>query len=312
MEILPKEPLLEHSYADVLEIRKLYNFEKSEDIQEAVDIIEEWLGKQDHIVKKNFSRRFIEATILSSKGSLEKTKMRIDKMCTFKTLLPHYFGDYNLKDFERFYDCIKIAHLPKKAPKQNRVVVVKAYEEPFYPDIIMDAVRICYITGEYMKVHDVADGYIFVCDYRNLNILNAVKNINIIDLRHGMTILIDGLGCNVRGIHMITPSKYIELLINLFKQTISEKIAQRVFVHKDLESLHNVIPREILPEDLGGKEESVDDMHKQWKKLFFSEEHREYMRSIRACCTDESLRTNNAFQDEYMGMPGTFRTLHVD
>ncbi|KAI5631476.1 CRAL/TRIO domain-containing protein [Phthorimaea operculella] len=312
MEILPPEPFLEHSYEDVWEIRRMYNFEKLEDIREAIDIIEEWLSQQNHIVKKNFSRRFIEATILSSKGSLEKTKMRIDKLCTFKTLLPKYFGVYTFEDLERFYKCITIAPLPKKAPGQNRIEVIKAHEEPFYDEIIIDAVRVCYLYGEYMKVHDVADGFIFVCDYRKLNILNAIKNINLMDLRHGMTILIDGLGCNVRGIHLITSSTYIELLINLFKQTISEKIAKRVFVHKDLESLHEVIPQEILPKDLGGKEESVDEIHKKWMKIFFNEEHTEYMRSINECCTDESLRMNDAFKDEYMGMPGTFRTLHVD
>ena len=60
---------------------------------------------------------------------------------------------------------------------------------------------------------------------------------------------------------MITESKSIEMLINTFKQFVSEKIGNRMYVQRTVEDLHKVIPRELLPSDYGGDQKSVDSLH---------------------------------------------------
>lgn len=63
------------------------------------------------------------------------------------------------------------------------------------------------------------------------------------------------------SIHMLTESKAIELIINTVKQFVSEKIADRMHVQRTLEDLYKVVPRELLPEDYGGKQGSVESLH---------------------------------------------------
>lgn len=47
-------------------------------------------------------RDFLERLIIANKGLLERSKMKLDKTCTLRTLVPHFFGEYNAKEEEIF------------------------------------------------------------------------------------------------------------------------------------------------------------------------------------------------------------------
>lgn len=64
----------------------------------------------------------------------------------------------------------------------------------------------------------------------------------------------EGFCLRIKGIHFVTESNTVKLLVALCKQIFSKKIADRVRVHKTLDSLYEVVPREILPSDFGGDE----------------------------------------------------------
>lgn len=46
--------------------------------------------------------------------------------------------------------------------------------------------------------------------------------------------------------------------------------------------------------------------------MLSSEEYRKHRREMNSMGTDESKRRTDVFNEQYMGMPGTFRTLSVD
>lgn len=49
-----------------------------------------------------------------------------------------------------------------------------------------------------------------------------------------------------------------------------------------------------------------------WVKELNSEEFTKYRIEMNKACTDETLRPVSSFNDQYVGMPGTFRTLTLD
>lgn len=50
----------------------------------------------------------------------------------------------------------------------------------------------------------------------------------------------------------------------------------------------------------------------EWVDELSGEEHVEYMKMMNKACTNEKLRRRDKFNQEYMGMPGSFRNLSVD
>ncbi|KOB69776.1 Alpha-tocopherol transfer protein-like protein [Operophtera brumata] len=55
----------------------------------------------------------------------------------------------------------------------------------------------------------------------------------------------------------MTTSKTVEVFVKILKQMFSTKIGNRIYVHMTLESLHEHVPKECLPEELGGYDKSL-------------------------------------------------------
>ncbi|KAI5638801.1 hypothetical protein NE865_08685 [Phthorimaea operculella] len=98
MESLPKDKILQYNDNTLEEVRKCFNLDRAGAMKASVDMLEEWVKKQDHFTKKNFDRRYLEVTIILCKGSLERAKERLDRACTMRTLMPHVFDVYDLRD----------------------------------------------------------------------------------------------------------------------------------------------------------------------------------------------------------------------
>lgn len=71
----------------------------------------------------------------------------------------------------------------------------------------------------------------------------------------------DAYGVRLKGVHYISPSKIVNILVWMFKQVVSMKIVSRTHVHPSLKSLADIVPLEILPKDYGGNERSLECLH---------------------------------------------------
>lgn len=66
----------------------------------------------------------------------------------------------------------------------------------------------------------------------------------------------EGIGTKIKGIHILNAPPFVDKLIFLLKQALREKVANRVHVHSTYADLHKHIPKEIIPEDYDGDEQS--------------------------------------------------------
>ncbi|CAB3222194.1 unnamed protein product [Arctia plantaginis] len=313
MESLTKSHLLEWRPNAVQEIRKIYNLDMPGRIEEAINILEKWVEKQDHFVKKDFKRDYLERTLIVCKGSVEKSKKQIDKLCTLKTLLPHFFTKTNVKSELR--DILNLGcmvPMPVMTEDFSRVIILRNSDENLKEENITEFFQFNMILSEYLKANEYTNGIIVVFDFRQVNIINLITKINTVELQQFSSILIEGYGVRVKGIHVLTPSKAVELLVKLMKQFVSEKISSRIHVHNTMEEIYEYIPRELLPFDYGGNQKSFDKLSLEWVDELSGDKHVEYMKMMNKACTNESLRSKDTFNQEYMGMPGSFRNLSVD
>ncbi|OWR55140.1 alpha-tocopherol transfer protein-like isoform X2 [Danaus plexippus] len=313
MESIPRGRILQIRPDTLEQVRKEYNLEKKGRMEEAVKMLDEWIQKQPHFKKKDFDPYFLETTILASKGSLERAKRQIDKNCTLRTLLPVYFGNFNVRnDFKNIHDVVQTAVLPKLTPDHYRIVLTKFNNIPFDSSDVINFYRYNVILGDYLKSHDYLRGFIVISDYSDANMMDYVSKINPIDLRNAFSIYLEGYGMRIKGIHIVCSSKFVDAFITILKQVLSEKVANRISVHKSIDDLSKVIPKEILPVDYGGDEKSIKTLSDEWIDVLSTKEHMDYVADMNQAGTDESLRQPDKFCDTCAGMPGSFRILSVD
>ncbi|CAH0696574.1 unnamed protein product [Spodoptera exigua] len=144
-----ENPLLNITPEIVQNIRKIYNLDEPKRMQEAINILEEWIQKQPHIVKKDFSKRYLEGSIISSKGSVEKAKRQIDRLCTMKTLIPKLFSKYNLKtELQRVLEKSWYIPLPRLTEDYYRIIIVKGFNNDYTPEEILQYFQATVILQE--------------------------------------------------------------------------------------------------------------------------------------------------------------------
>ncbi|XP_049879561.1 uncharacterized protein LOC126376287 [Pectinophora gossypiella] len=313
MEYLPKNEILEFNPDTFEFVRKTFGLDKPGAMSEAVDILEEWIKKQQHFTTKKISREFLERVIIANKGSIERSKERLDRLLTLRTLSPKFFKNYDARyDFQGIQNIITYVLLPKLNKDHERIFLCRVVGKKFSPQMYLDGYRFSILFAQYIKAHDYASAYHVVIDYRAVDVANMLANANISDLREGVATHMEGYGLRLKGVHILTDSHLVDAIISIAKQVVSAKIGQRIHTHKKLDTLYDYIPKELLPVEYGGKERPIMQLHADWMKIFSSEEFRQYWKDMIAIKTDESLRQTDKFNEQYMGMPGTFRTLSVD
>ncbi|CAG5047370.1 unnamed protein product [Parnassius apollo] len=311
MDSLPMNTLLEFNKDTLQTIRKDYNLDKPGSMDQAIDVLHEWVQKQNHFEIKDYPREYLERRIIASKGSVERAKSKLDKNCTLRTLMPQFFKFIDFKTEYKYSDILWDGFLPKMTDDYYRIYLLKNVGKRFDDDI-MNYFRLIIATVEYVTAHDYCRGIIIVLDYLETNLVELLKVLDFVQLRQLFTLLTDGYGMRIKAFHVITPSKTVEALVAIFKQVLSAKLGRRIQIHKDLESLHKVVQRDVLPKELGGNERSMVKLHKEWIDVVSSKEFQEYYCKMKAATTNEKYRQTDKLNDENMGIAGTFKTLNID
>ncbi|XP_046964439.1 alpha-tocopherol transfer protein-like [Vanessa cardui] len=308
MELLQKDSILEFNPDTIQSLRKQYGLDTPGRIEEAVSLLHDWIYKQPHFMKKYFERDYLERTIIICKGSVERAKVKIERLCTFRTLYPHLFVTGDVKNFKSLTD-LNGAFLPKLTEDHYRVYIfrnqAKLLENGFH-----EFYRYFFKQCEYLQAHDYCNGVVVCLDYKDAAIVETVKALNVVDLRQTLEVMKEGYGMRIKGLHFLSESKAIDIILSIFKQVFSAKLFERIVVHKDIDTLYDFLPKEILPEEYGGKEKSLSELHQKYLNILSSKDFTDYINEMNKAKTDESLRQGD--NDYCLGVTGTFRKLNVD
>ncbi|CAH1640962.1 unnamed protein product [Spodoptera littoralis] len=308
-----KDKLLEF-HPDTLEhVRMELNLDKNGRMDDAVNLLEEWVKKQQHFVKKDFSRAYLERTLISAKGMVERAKQRIDKLCTFKTLLPEYYPKSVAKGhFDSLEPIVQYGLLPKLTKDHYRVSLFNVKSDDYNSGHIHLFYKYIVMICEYIKINDYNNGFVVALDFRDANILTFVTKCTPMDLRQVITLMTEGYGIRIKQIHLITESKMLDTLVSFLKQVLSTKLAGRIHMHKNLDTLYDFVPKDVLPVEYGGPAKSLQIISDEWRDALTSKDFMEYFAEMYEAKTDEACRQSDKFTEQYIGMPGSFRALSVD
>ncbi|XP_041983926.1 uncharacterized protein LOC121736661 [Aricia agestis] len=313
MESLKPHRYLELRPGTLEAVREDVGLHRPGEMKEAVRILDEWVQQQKHFVKKDFPPEYLEATIVMSKGSLERAKLLLDKMCTIRTLMPKYFGIFDFKkDFEMLRGKSYLLALPRQTPEHWRMFVGK-FTGKYGDPALMDCVyRFIYSSIDYLKLHDYNSGVVLIYDISGTDLKDAVANVNLMELRNCYLTLLESYGVRLKRVHLITASKVVDTLISFFKQFLKKKIMDRIVLHRSTDELLQHYDAAMLPKDYGGTERSLDELQDECMELLSTPEYRDYLKSMSEARVDETARPAADFNDLYAGAYGTFRTLTLD
>lgn len=298
------EELLQCTELERNQILSVFN-RTSETIKEDIAILKKWKLSQPHLPEMP-TDFMIEKFLIVNKMSIEKTKHSLDYYYSIKNRFPDMFTtripNFSCKNIMYYFP------LPK-LHKNCRLTYLKFREldtRLFHP---MDIFRTMASYGELRLERDYSLAEISVSDMTGMTLGHATR-FQPSQLRIMSFLSENVFRHNIRELHILNAPQYFEAVITFLKGYFPEKLANRVRLHPNLDSLLEYIPKDCLPKDFGGEQKSIDELQNLWHKEIknFLPRFIELDKLI----VNETLRPEKLENHEILGFHGNFRKLNID
>lgn len=281
-------------------------------INDAVCSLKTWLSMQPHL-PNNVDDGRLERWLIRCKNSLEKTKTSIDMYYTLKNMMPEILCDRDpAKPW--FKQIVTIGYgcpLPRLTSDNCRVILMGL--QPSNPDILNmnDILKFQFMIQDIRMCEDYSASDIYIMDYSNFT-MGHVTKITFTIIKKMEVCAMKGFNMRIKEIHLINVPAFAEMLVNLIKSVLKEKIASRIHVHsKGFSSLHERVSTEILPTEYGGQSGPIMEHWSAWVKKL--ESYRDWFVEQEKFKSDESKRIGKTVtSSDLFGFEGSFRKLNVD
>uniref|UniRef100_A0A6P7GFC8 Alpha-tocopherol transfer protein-like n=1 Tax=Diabrotica virgifera virgifera TaxID=50390 RepID=A0A6P7GFC8_DIAVI len=288
-------------------------FEKSiSETEQDIQIIKKWLGSQKHLPEIS-GDAVIEFFLTNCKYSIEKTKYVLDMYYTVRFIFPEIF-EYSNPNVPHYHETLStmttIIPLPKMTAELQRIVVVKYSENvnsAYSPyKMVAHAANLL----EILSHEDLMMGLVVIFDNKNMK-MEHVKKLTPTFFRKGLAIFENASSIRIAKIHIINhQQRFMEVLFRIAKKFLKKKFLDRIFFHKDYNTLHQQVPQELLPSDYNGKQMSLDKLEELWKVKF--KEYGDRFDVLHHMEINEDLREKPLENSEILGYYGNFKQLDID
>ncbi|EFA05518.1 alpha-tocopherol transfer protein-like [Tribolium castaneum] len=298
------------SEAQKIEILKTFG-RTPETVKSDIEAIEEWLKKQPHLQKIPTDIP-IENFLHLAKFSVEGTKRLIDDFYTIRSQLPRIFNtkevNPNSEILAKYADISYFIPLPKLTSDLSRVIVCKFIEDselfnPIYSYIWSVNVNVIRLLDDF-AVNNIVIYDLEHCTLRHLAKITPTMLKIFPEIRKKI------LNRSVKSVNLVNCSSLTDYFLRFFKPLASQKVVERICVHNDLQSLHQVVPKEVLPKDYGGEEKSLKELNDLLKCKV--RESRDVFDNLDNFTVDETLRPAKLVNDDILGVYGNFKRLAID
>ncbi|XP_031839005.1 alpha-tocopherol transfer protein-like isoform X2 [Nomia melanderi] len=298
------------------EMSKLIRVELNEDVttrDRDLEIIKEWLSKQPHLPKFEDDSR-IMTFLRGSKFSLEKCKRKLDMYFTMRAAIPEFFSNRDITRPE-LKDIAKLIHippLPGLTKNGRRVIIMRGINKDTPTPNVADGMKIVLMIGDIRLKEELTGvaGDVYILDASVATPSHFAKFTPTI-VKKFLVCVQEAYPVKVKEVHVVNVSPIVDTIVNFVKPFLKEKIRNRIFMHSDLKTLYDYIPREILPTEYGGDAGPIQAIHDTWMEKL--EEYGPWFAEQEAVKANEALRPGKPkTQDELFGLDGSFRQLTID
>ncbi|CAM1322453.1 TTPAL (predicted) [Pycnogonum litorale] len=161
-----------------------------------------------------------------------------------------------------------------------------------------------------MAIEDDAtqiNGIVTVLDLQGLR-LNQLRHFTPSYMKKVISMIQDAFPARFKAFHIIHESTLIDVLYAVVRAFLSSKIRDRIYFHGDsLSSLHQHVPQNILPLELGGTKGPYENV--EWCNMLLSNENLFIERSRYGFADDTNLQEVNSTVHT---MLGTYKRVCID
>jgi len=280
--------------------------------KEDILALREWLKSQPHL--PSITELELILFLNSCNFSNEATKTCIDNYYTVRKHCPEFFAARNpcQADLKFLMNVITMFPLPKQTPEGYTVYYSGINDSDTDKYHLNNVVKLFDMMVSFdLKEKGAVPGHLIIVDLNNFTLGHMMK-MSIVSIKKYLFFLQEALPVSLKGLHYVNAVPFMDKLLALFKPFMKKELLDMLQIHSGKnETLFNIVPKDCLPNELGGSVGTLRDLHNEfYNKLcknekFFAEEE--------SAVVDENLRPGKPKNvGEIFGVEGTFKKLDID
>uniref|UniRef100_A0A1Y1MV86 CRAL-TRIO domain-containing protein n=2 Tax=Photinus pyralis TaxID=7054 RepID=A0A1Y1MV86_PHOPY len=278
--------------------------------KEDVHYMQEWLRKQPHLPP------LIELEIIfflvSCNYSFEMAKTTIDNYFTLKGMMPEIFGRRDTNTLAATLDRTFLLPLPKLTSEGYQVMYCKLRDCDLSKFVFGDTVKCCEVVLSLaLNQKGSVNGLVYVFDLEGFSLAH-IAQMPLLSVKKLVTFLQEGLPLQLKQFHYINAGSRLDAFMMLIRPFTKQELFKMTHIHTDyLKTLYNFIPRECMPKEVGGLDESADVLLERVKAMVV--DNADFIQEQEERVIDESLRPQKSTKFNHLfGVEGTFKKLELD
>ncbi|KAJ3652206.1 hypothetical protein Zmor_018191 [Zophobas morio] len=277
---------------------------------EDVASLQEWLNAQPHLPKLLDSHCLRNFLVLN-KCSVEVAKQKIENYYLIRSKMDD-INQFNpkLPYKAKLNEISYVVMYPKLTKEMHRIFYIKVKNESLMSDYEpIDFLRKSFSIAEIRLREDVLVGDIFIADMKGFAITTIMK-VTPTMFYKGALIYEKIFSMRVKGVYVINMPPVCEILLAMAKRILKPKVFERIHICPDMDSLKEIFPLDLLPEEFGGNGLSLDVLHEALEAKY--NEYQHVFDSLDEVDVNENLIPKKNKADDILGVCGNFKKLEVD
>lgn len=267
--------------------------------------------EQDENMPKNINKIFLLRFLKYFNGNIEKALKRLKANFQLRKDYPNMLlnRDSLSTRFRNIIQGIDIVMFRKLTSDNHRIILTKLID--FNPDNVLpeDVLYFSSILAdvkltfpENSETGMLADGDILLYDLSGITPSHVTK-LGFTSLRGFFRYMAEAYPMRIKEIHVLNCSSLLDKIMMITKPFIGSYASKIMHFHSpDSTTLFDFIPREFLPEELGGIDESYKISKKYWIEKI--EEHREFISNDNLWTIKDAEKSTDLTEEDsfaYMG-----------
>jgi len=233
-------------------------------VPEDIETLREWLLTQKHL-RTPLDDQFLITFLRGCKYSIQKAKEKIDLFFTVREEIPELVRNRDPLD-KRIGALLKlgcslaIPNPPGDGGPQIQFIRPGLYNTSEYT--VAELFKINSILTDVMISEDdnfIISGAIGIMDFTNVT-KEHFNELDAICLKKIAKLNQEAQPATYLAFHYIHISSQFEEIFNMFKGFMSEENRRRLYVHQNIETLYDYVPRKLLPTEYGGDAGPIQNM----------------------------------------------------
>lgn len=208
---------------------------------------------------------------------LEKAKKLLLFNLEMRQKNPNIFEKRDIASIElqQALQTFHVNDLPRNSPENYKVSIFRLADDNPDKFIFADVVRMASATLDARLVrldkNELTNGDYLVFDMKGFGFKHLMKCVaNLSLLRNYMKYSQEAAPLKMIQNHFINCSPVVSKLMSFIKPFMNKEVTESLQFHTNMETLFEIIPRELLPNELGGSVGNIKAIFDDWLKVLMT------------------------------------------